>query len=537
MVKDGKVYNFIFNNIKYMRKEQKQAFSIKILKLLNNQKDRKKIIKEILLAIKSYNNFDAVGIRLKKGEDYPYYETSGFNQNFIEKENSLCALDSVGNFKKDLAGNVVIECMCGNVICGRTNSCLPFFSKGGSFWSNCTSKLISSTSQEDLQSRTRNRCVGDGYESVALIPLKSNNETIGLLQINNFKKNCFTKDLIIFFEGIGASIGIALARANAEEKNKFIINTALDAFFILNKDGKFVDLNEAYSQMTGYSREELLTMDVSNIDDKKSIDEFKKYLMQIRKSGNDFFESKQKCKNGTYVDVSVNVKYASDEIGLYFVFIKDITTVIEKRKLENEIIKISEKERKNISWELHDNLGQELGALNFLISTLKENIKQNKNINIQDLIIIEGFIKKSINHTKRLTTELSPVFLQTDLESALQELLKEIESCYNKKCIFESKVIKSIENINIANNLFYIAKEALHNAVKHSQANTIKLYFNSEKDSYELKIENNGCRKNSLKKRDNGLGMSIMKCRAEIIGAKLIVKSMDNIFSIIVYSK
>lgn len=70
---------------------------------------------------------------------------------------------------RDSRESPCLECMCGNIICGRTDPFLPFFTKGGSFWSNNTSELLASTSDEERQTRTRNRCNGKGYESV--IPL------------------------------------------------------------------------------------------------------------------------------------------------------------------------------------------------------------------------------------------------------------------------------------------------------------------------------------------------------------------------------
>jgi signal transduction histidine kinase len=108
--------------------------------------------------------------------------------------------------------------MCGNIICSRTDPALPFFTEGGSFWSNCTTELLASTTEEDRQARTRNRCNAEGYESVALIPLRSGDELIGLFQLNDRRRNQFTLQMIQFFEGLGASIGIALSRKQAEEE-------------------------------------------------------------------------------------------------------------------------------------------------------------------------------------------------------------------------------------------------------------------------------------------------------------------------------
>jgi PAS domain S-box-containing protein len=197
--------------------QESQDLAVRILALLNRQVVGLDAIREILGMVREFTGFEAVGIRLRDGEDFPYFETQGFPAHFVEAENSLCSRTQSGEIMRDSAGKPVLECMCGNVIEGRTDPSFPFFTQGGSFWSNSTTELLATTSEEDRQARTRDRCNGEGYESVALIPLRADREIIGLLQLNDSRKNCFTLDMIGFFEGIGASIGIVLERKQSEE--------------------------------------------------------------------------------------------------------------------------------------------------------------------------------------------------------------------------------------------------------------------------------------------------------------------------------
>ncbi len=215
----GKFIGFRGVNIditKRKKAEDQNRLAIKVLESLNHSQDKMDSIKNILLEIKKQAGIEAVAIRLKEGDDFPYYKTNGFPEFFVEAERHLCARDGAGQFILDKQGNPILECMCGNVICGRTNVKFPFFTKRGSFWSNCTTELLATTTEEDRQAHTRNRCNGEGYESVALIPLRSEEEIIGLLQLNDHRKNCFTLEMIQFFEGLGASIGISLKHNKAE---------------------------------------------------------------------------------------------------------------------------------------------------------------------------------------------------------------------------------------------------------------------------------------------------------------------------------
>ncbi|MBI5529032.1 MAG: GAF domain-containing protein, partial [Deltaproteobacteria bacterium] len=197
-----------------------------VLERLNHPEDPQDTIRNILRLIRQATGFEAVGLRLQEGDDFPYFETSGFPRHFVLAERYLCERTEAGGVLRDSRGNPVLECMCGNVIRGRTNPSKPFFTRGGSFWTNCTTELLASTTVEDRKARTRNRCNGEGYESVALIPLRSDGESIGLLQLNDRRRDLFTEEMIQFLEGLGASIGIALARKRADEQVQ-ALNTRL----------------------------------------------------------------------------------------------------------------------------------------------------------------------------------------------------------------------------------------------------------------------------------------------------------------------
>jgi PAS domain S-box-containing protein len=109
-----------------------------------------------------------------------------------------------------------LECTCGLILEGRADPNHPLFSPGGSFCCNDMPSLLDLAPQDDPRKNPRNRCIHDGYQSMALIPLHSGDEVIGLLQLNDKRPSRFTRETIVFFEEIGASIGIALKRMQGE---------------------------------------------------------------------------------------------------------------------------------------------------------------------------------------------------------------------------------------------------------------------------------------------------------------------------------
>ncbi len=200
--------------------EDEREATIKFLRFINDSQEIEELIHAATAFIQKLTGCEAVGIRLKKENDYPYYETRGFPEEFVLAENWLCTRDEAGRPIYDKTGNPVLECMCGNVICGRFDPSKPFFTVHGSFWTNCTTELLASTSAVDRQSRTRNRCNGEGYESVALIPLQLGAERLGLLQLNDRSKGRFNTETIALLERFAGYLVVALAKFRAEEQLK-----------------------------------------------------------------------------------------------------------------------------------------------------------------------------------------------------------------------------------------------------------------------------------------------------------------------------
>jgi len=199
------------------RLEEERELSLGLLDRINSSSDLRTLMQETTRLLRDGTGCEAVGVRLRDGEDFPYFETTGFPPEFVRAENALCALDPQGKIVRNPQGDPVLECMCGNILCGRFNPAKPFFTAQGSFWTNCTTELLATTTDADRQARTRNRCNGMGYESVALIRLRSTCGTFGLLQFNDKRRGRFTPAKIAFLERMADHLATALARWQAEE--------------------------------------------------------------------------------------------------------------------------------------------------------------------------------------------------------------------------------------------------------------------------------------------------------------------------------
>ena len=190
----------------------RESLAISLLEILNSEENIESSIEQILRVIKHKTGFDAVGIRLRSGDDFPYYSQEGFSQDFLLSENTLAVRDKHGSVCQNEDGTVRLECTCGVVLSGKTDPANPLFTEGGSAWTNDSLPILNVSTEEDSRLHPRNRCIHDGYMSIALIPIRTRKDIVGLLQLNDQRKDCFTPELILFLEALAQGIGVALMR-------------------------------------------------------------------------------------------------------------------------------------------------------------------------------------------------------------------------------------------------------------------------------------------------------------------------------------
>ena len=272
--------------------EEENRLALELLGLLNSTSDLHTLMSHVVSFLRERFDCEAVGIRLKEGNDYPYFECRGFPPEFVQAENHLCATDENNEALRDSMGSPVLECMCGNVICGRFDPAKPFFTANGSFWTNCTTELLATTTEADRQARTRNRCNGQGYESVALIRLCSGGVPVGLVQLNDRRRGRFTLRRIELLERMAGKIAIALAQRKAEKalldrtlELDTVFHALPDQYFRLRRDGTILDCRGGQADDLHLSPGEFIGLRIQSVLPHEVGDLFEKTVRQAEESG------------------------------------------------------------------------------------------------------------------------------------------------------------------------------------------------------------------------------------------------------------
>ena len=189
-----------------------------ILQKLNEPGNPKDSIQHVLTALKTHTGFEAVGIRLQDGEDFPYFAQEGFSGDFLLTENTLLERTANGEVCRNEDGSARLQCTCGMVISGKADPANPLLTPGGSFWTNDSFPLLDLPADQDPRLHPHNHCIHKGYASIALVPIRSKDGIVGLIHLGDKRKGCFTLNTVEILEGIASHIGTAMMRQQAEEK-------------------------------------------------------------------------------------------------------------------------------------------------------------------------------------------------------------------------------------------------------------------------------------------------------------------------------
>ncbi len=197
-----------------------------------------------------------------------------------------------------------------------------------------------------------------------------------------------------------------------------------------------------------------------------------------------------------------------------------------RKRLEKELLEITDNERRHLGIDLHDELGQQLTGLAFMAKGLELKLRARKVSEASDAAKLHVLIAKALNDTRALAKDLATMeFEESDLPAVLKNMAAHVKSLFKVSCSFKVKgTTPRLEPI-VARQLFNIAQEAATNAIKHGKARHIWLALTHASGRLLLEIKNDGQPFVGVAARHQGMGLRNMHYRAGLIGASLEIKS------------
>ena len=202
----------------------------------------------------------------------------------------------------------------------------------------------------------------------------------------------------------------------------------------------------------------------------------------------------------------------------------ELESEIGRRKgLEGQILEISDREQERLGQELHDGLCQQLTAIGFLARATALRLRDHRVIEVDDLERITHLINSSVIDARNIARDLHKEEIEAaEFVDALRNLVQ--RKIWQTSCRLDLKTEINLENDTVSSQLYRILREAILNANKHARASEIVLKAGRSKKEFIFSVTDNGV--GFSKNRGQGLGFHIMKYRAELIGARLELKSL-----------
>lgn len=198
----------------------------------------------------------------------------------------------------------------------------------------------------------------------------------------------------------------------------------------------------------------------------------------------------------------------------------------DRRKLEDEVLRISGREKARIGRDLHDSLGQKLTGAMYLFGAYRQRLDRTDDAAETDAAQIGATLKEAVSQVRRIARGLAPVALtDAGLPDALRHLAEESAALFRKDVEFYAEREGKPKDVGTAEHLYLIAQEAVNNAAKHGDPAHIVLTLDYDERGGELTVEDDGKGFPADRKddREGGNGLRIMRHRAEVFGGELAV--------------
>lgn len=199
--------------------------------------------------------------------------------------------------------------------------------------------LVHPDEQPKVEERYRRRLAGEAVTSQYETVFVTKGGTAVPMEINAARTEWQGQPAaLVVARDISERLRGAQALRDREARYRAVIETSADGFWVVDMEGRLREVNDAYVRRSGYTREELLAMRVTDVEAREKPEETRAHIEKILREGSDLFESWHRAKDGSVWPVEVNVAHWPDAGGRFFVFLRDISA---RRAAEAQMQKLS----------------------------------------------------------------------------------------------------------------------------------------------------------------------------------------------------
>jgi PAS domain S-box-containing protein len=312
----------------------------------------------------------------------------------------------------------------------------------------------------------------------------------------------------------------------SEERFRQMAESLDEIVWMFNLDfTECIYVSRAYETMWGRSCESLRQNPMSFMDAIHPEDRFftREVLEQKFKKGIEFnVEVRVIHTDGSTLWVTLRGFPICDAKGRPYRIAGVTHDITARRRLEEALLDVAEREQQRIAQDLHDGLCNQLAGLNYLTKGLEKTLTGKSKTAAKT---IAGQLRNAMEQARGIARGLHPItILPASLPDALSHLAEEQNALYGVTCLFRDCSPLPMLNPTKATHLYRIAQEAVHNAIKHGKSKRITIQLSVTDHHLTLSVRDNGIGYCLPTSTPTGIGTQIMRHRTDTIGGQLTIE-------------
>ncbi len=318
----------------------------------------------------------------------------------------------------------------------------------------------------------------------------------------------------------------------ARDYAEAIVETITTPLLVLSGDLRVQSANHALYRTFDLEKRDVAGRLISELGDKtKKLPELRKHLRKLLNDAtpiNDIQLVEDFPKIGTRT-VSLNARRMTDDTMKSSSILLAIEDITERKQMEAEILHTAEAERERIGRDLHDGLGQALPSIGYLVRAVKQSLEDRNAPETEEVTRIARLIEENAKRVHDISRGLFPTEMANGgIAGALRELAAYSEELYGLPCHVSGSTALNMTDERVGRQMYRMAQEAVNNAARHSKAKNIWIRLARRQGRIVMTVRNDGRGISRHKTgRNTGMGLRIMRYRADLIGATLKIESAE----------
>lgn len=200
---------------------------------------------------------------------------------------------------------------------------------------------------------------------------------------------------------------------------------------------------------------------------------------------------------------------------------------VEREEFERLLARLSVEEHRRLGRELHDTLSQQLMGTAMLARSLEQKLRDGAHPDVERARSIVESISEARSQVRAIARGLDPMEIDKDtIVPALRGIAEDTQTAYGVRCVLRQAASWQVEDDFVANQLFLIAREAVHNAARHAEASTVTIELDTPPTGgISLCVRDDGQGFDARVASRKGMGLRILRHRARTIGARLRIET------------